>query len=310
MYRSLLIVVLTLAFGSAGGCARSHPTGRDAGAARDASEAGPDAMQRDAARETDGGVPVCTDDAGCGCIAGFRRCDCDAPCPAGTSCHRTAQVCLPADAARWSETCQFSVERYDSDEHDLLDGVNAKHCLTGRPCVVEASEDGSYDNPFSGLCMPVGYCTAIREAEPPLAEPVGCVWADGTEVVEGPPAGACSEAELAAPFCGGVCGDAHCPAVEHGMGSEPRTPPCVGVSDRRRFGVCAYDDSPCREGDTGDLEDCREHYGEPCACMIPSPQPDVAEQDRGFIVLRRSCLLYERSMPGAVQCRDAGWDTL
>ncbi|MFW6087143.1 MAG: hypothetical protein ACODAG_08065, partial [Myxococcota bacterium] len=54
---------------------------------------------------------------------------------------------------------------------------------------MQASDDGTADEPFSGIAMPPSYCVAAREL--PELPPQKCVYPDGTEVITGPPEELC-----------------------------------------------------------------------------------------------------------------------
>jgi hypothetical protein len=195
------------------------------------------------------------------------------------------------------------------------------------PCVVLEGRDGTEGAEFSGSCMPVEYCLAAPEADPPLSAPVKCVYADGTPLVTGPPPGECpvDDAHSRAPFCGGACGRSRlCPwyevsLLEQGYGA------CVGLSDDRSFGVCALPNRRCvidpdvvvelPDGTTINenewtLGGCDAVMDESCVCMKTLPVPGPPAVEHGFAVPVSACLTYAAHHPGLVECLDAHWNPI
>jgi hypothetical protein len=175
--------------------------------------------------------------------------------------------------------------------------------------------------------MPVEYCLAVPDADPPLVNDVKCVYSDGAELVTGPPPGECPF-ELSnprAPFCGGACGrDRLCP--EYRAFDTVETPsPCVGLSDDRSFGVCGYSrrrcvpDPPEVTGaesigvyDANDLLllTCELEMDEACVCMKTLPVPEPPAVEHGFAVPASACRTYAAHHPGLVECLDAAWNPI
>jgi hypothetical protein len=290
-----------------GACSTSHGIGRDGGY---------DAGAWDASGAINTEIGRCTgeDEALCGCIAGFRRCDTCEGCPPNYWCNRV-QVCRSRELSTFSDGCWFSVD----DPHGT-------YCATGMVCAVPSSLQGTEDSPFLGSCLPLEYCLAVSDADPPLATPVKCVYADGAVLVTGPPPGECPQADEDPrdPFCGGACGrERLCPwyegdALDWGYGD------CVGLSDDRSFGVCAYPRWRCLEdftvievpdgtqfsGNEFALGRCEQAMGGPCACMHTLPTPEASAAEHGFAVLESVCRTYASHHPGLVVCRDAWWNPL
>jgi hypothetical protein len=267
------------------------------------------------------------DESVCGCVAGFRRCDtCEERCPFGFGCGSVRQVCRARELdgpPSFSDGCRFRVDRSASSA--FVPG--GTYCSTGMPCVVLEGSDGTEENEFSGSCMPIEYCLAAPEADPPLSAPVKCVYADGTPLLTGPPPGECpvDDAHPRAPFCGGACGRSRlCPwyevsLLEQGYGA------CVGLSDDRSFGVCGFSrrrcvpDPPEVTGaesigvyDANDLLllTCELEMEEPCVCMKTLPVPDPPAVEHGFAVPASACRTYAAHHPGLVECLDADWNPI
>jgi len=185
----------------------------------------------DSAVRADGALPDAGADAGrcedlpgapeCGCVGGYRRCDtCDTRCPEGEFCWRTLGVCRPADGftaegTPINETCSLP---YSGD----LRG--ATHCPGGGPCAM--AREAAREQNGLGPCVSDAFCRAAPEAEPPLPDLV-CVGSSGLPWRSPPPAETCPDPR----FCGGPCG--RCPDGEDGPQS------CIGVDERRPFGVCS-----------------------------------------------------------------------
>jgi hypothetical protein len=159
-------------------------------------------------------------------------------------------------------------------------------------------------------------CLFIAE-HPELGE-LPCVWSDNTPVVTGHPVVTCPEdVSILSPYCGGSCGFVECPRrpsllmdiTTPGGSSES----CLGVSDTRGYGVCAWTDERCASNLGGLLpswfEACSYGYdGAACACMVLEP-PDESGVERGSFVLGSVCAAYARDNPG-VTCRGPNWELL
>ncbi len=230
----------------------------------------------------DGPLPDGTD---CSQVDGFRRCGPGCPylCPGSppVRCSNYLPLCLP----RGTAPCDFG----------LGESVPENYCSNGGPCLLSGA------SPDNGACVSLDLC--LTNAANAGLPPFHCVWPDMTPVTRAPPAAPCpAPADPQDPFCGGSCG-ASCSDL----------PVCVGVSDHRAFGLCRMW-GPCWQAMGGelaaDMDRCSQHFGTPCACMIPEPQPSGAPFPRGEIVLASSCLAYHAIYPSGVECRDANWNVL
>jgi hypothetical protein len=171
--------------------------------------------------------------------------------------------------------------------------------------------------PFAGTCFPPAVCVAAQTADPPTPEPVRCVYSDGSLLVTGPPAATCPAADSRAPFCGGACGtDRYCPDTRLGFITLGRQrPPCVGLSDQRGIGLCAYNEARCVRGNpdrtTFDRLECSLFYDDaPCSCMVTRESSGDGYGDLGYIVLHSACALYRSEHAGLVDCVNEHWETL
>jgi hypothetical protein len=90
------------------------------------------------------------------------------------------------------------------------------------------------------------------------------------------------------------------------------TNPCVGTSEDRAFGVCAYGYQRCERGNdnTSALLTCELIYNEPCACLVTHPQLYEDRWEQGYVVLASVCRDYVSQFPGSTECRDAHWNPL
>lgn len=303
-------------------CSTAH-TGESDGGASDSGHGGASDSGHDGAAVVDGSLVQvnselgqCTEEdlATCGCIGGFRRCDtCDAACPLGSACRTVVQVCRERDLPTSDEGCTFSKDPVNSIQH---------YCAVGMPCAVGAGVEGTEEDPFFGNCMPVEYCLAAQTADPPLAEPVKCVYADGSELVSGPPPDECpaSESDPRLPWCGGACGRSHmCPEHPHGFDFNYVAGPCVGLSDERGFGVCTFSRNRCLrnpevvQGWTTNellLRECETRLDEPCVCLVTDDQPVPDGEEHGFAMPASICQTYREHHAGSVTCRTADWQEI
>lgn len=273
-------------------------------ARRDAAapDTGPDAASPDAPSPADSGTDARFDagsDTGpgdCSSIAGYRRCDvCTEPCPRpATWCEDDRGVCVPRDR----DYCSYGLQH--------AWGIV---CGTGRPCAVGRDPDRNPDD-FGGPCVSVDFCLASADAGLP---PFECVYPDLTPVTRPPPAAECPASNPRAPFCAGACGTVECPVT-----TEPAVIPpgatreleraCVGLSDTRGFGVCAYAGYQCNQRHIDMwLGLCRGFYDEDCACMVTRPRSPWVEEDFGFLVLGSACRAYRDVYPDSIECHGAGW---
>jgi len=257
--------------------------------------------------------------AECGCVAGFRRCDtCELRCILGEGCREELGVCRARDSddfggRGFADTCRF---RTDGASHPgYAGGSGGEFCVTGNVCAVEVGATGTEDDQLAGICMPVEFCLARESADPPLPEGRRCVYADGSEVVDGPPPVACPPFEHPKTlFCGGSCGERVCPGRGGRVGgiTDPAYP-CVGLSETRGFGLCALSEERCllAEPDHTHLliDGCSLGEDEPCVCMVPQPQE--GERQEGYPVFESACRAYVAGLPpGVADCRDADWNLL
>lgn len=281
--RSIRLVTVTLILSIS--CSDSHaPDDSDAGD-RDADRADADVLD---ASTTDAASYDGPRD--CSEVAGYRRCGetCPDPCPDRIRCPSYVPLCIPYEESFEQGSCVYDVGEPN--------GPNVP-CADGRPCAVPGeapAEDGD-----DAMCIPLDVCLEGREAGLP---PFHCVWGDMTEVTRAPPDHACPpSADDRAPFCSGTCGSVDCP-----------TPLCFGLSDTRAFGVCMWAGWRCYESAgpflEGRLSACqRENDGEPCACLVPFPQPADAPFPTGYFTLASACLAYKDAYPDGVECRGSGW---
>jgi len=265
--------------------------------------------------------------ARCGCIGGLRRCDtCTDRCPTGSACDENAAVCrrrdLPTgtdyDGSTWDDGCSVVVT--DGRESPEVSGwrlnPESHYCHTGKVCGASPEDDGSVFSHMSGLCYPVSFCQAAARAEPPV-ETLRCVYSDGSDVLDGPSTSAgCPLGDPREPFCGGACGDdLRCPRYpEILLGPDIRPGPpqaCVGFSETRSFGVCAWGSSRCSRGNDEDnsilLGWCATGYGQDCSCLVTHPQVDESRWLQGYVVLASVCRDYHRRFPDSTECVDAHW---
>jgi hypothetical protein len=262
-------------------------------------------------------IGECTaaDEAACGCVAGFRRCD-DRESDCGScdgttfeTCEHSAGVCRGPDFDENGEPVTDSCAVY-------LEGAGrARYCETGFHCVVNEVELADEDGPWEGVCMPTEYCEALSSLDPPITTRIGavsCIYSDGTPFVDGPPSEpACPPSNPSYPFCGGVCGEGD-PCVVTTVDSQFVTP-CVGVSESRSFGVCAQGQSACRQGELEfndtQLFGCELIAAEPCSCMELLP-PREGTPRHARIVPLSVCRSYASYHPGLVECLDSEWNSI
>jgi len=265
------------------------------------------------------------DENECGCIDGFRRYDTCGWCPTGFYPDEYAGVCRGPDywdpnpgGGTWVDGCDVVIT--DGMERDgATQNPYTTYCATGKVCGASADADGTVFKPLGGRCFPVSFCQAAAVADPPVPT-LHCVYSDGTDVIDGPPAtGACPVGDPRQPYCGGVCGDdQRCPLQPFGGFITPVAPgflgSCVGFSESRALGVCAYGNQRCSRGNTGPnegtLQVCELGYGEPCACLVTHPQLDESRWLQGYVVLASVCRDYQLHFPGSSECVDAAWNPL
>ena len=246
----------------------------------------------------DSGRPTAMDDAGgeCDTLGGFRVCGpesgCSRDCPLETECREGLRVCRPAmrDSDGRGDACEFELDTVG------LTSIG----WTGNPCAVLGSaQDGTDENPYSGVGMPPSYCTAAIDA----GLDVRCVYSDGTIYRNGPPATSCPVPFASGvAFCGGACAGAECPRTwDRGQHAHS----CVGLSDDRGYGVCAFGRHRCDPGNvSSQLDECEGWYGRPCSCLVPLPSP---VDNLGFPVLQETCQRYVEDYPEHVRCMDRSW---
>jgi hypothetical protein len=244
------------------------------------------------------GIPSEEAIAQCGAVDGFLRCDTcgEEMCPDWTLCRDYMGVCV----GRYHTPgggCSFT----------LLPGMWGEYYhLRPLPCAVEASAMGTREARFEGIEMPVSYCLAVRD----LADlpPHKCVYPDGTEVVTGPPDEPCPGPEGSMIVCGGSCGEFICPGA-------PATA-CIGFSDSRAFGICAFLKRRCAPSNSAELiTECETHpatwFPGACACMLVDPQASLPDVGRtGHVVPAEACKRYQSFYPDQVECRDGTWNLL
>ena len=308
----------SLAFVCLFGCYQSH------GVVGERADGSPEV---DASLDADGGdasVSECEGEGAsvCGCIGGMRRCDtCALPCPEGSSCWRSHGVCRPLDrdGAPREDLCELRLDDLPAPGSLGLTLVDERGCSRGWACAVSLDAEGTVASPYRGVCMPPPYCAEVGAASPPVAEPIGCLYADGTPG-NPPPAGTCpASTNEHAPFCGAACGWEMCPPGRFDEIDDPR-PSCVGVSSARAFGICSPTlDERCLQAPVGDTAEelntqllgrCREAVGEACACFVPIPQETPPGHEHGFLVPRSSCRVYAQAYPEGVRCVDATWSPI
>jgi len=299
------------------------------------SDGGPDTSLRDTGPAADAlterlqlteplGSCDAEEEARCGCIGGFRRCDtCGDRCPTGSACDENAGVCrrrdLPTptdyDDSTWSDSCGLVIT--DGSERDgSPSAVDSSYCHTGQVCGASPDDDGSVFSPMGGNCYPVSFCQAAARADPPV-DTLRCVYSDGSDVIDGPSTSAgCPVGDPREPFCGGACGDdLRCPRYpETGLSGriQPGLPEqCVAFSETRAFGVCQFRNRRCARGADEEnaivLGFCEEGYGESCACLVTHPQVDESRGVLGYFVLASVCRDYHTRFPDSTDCVDAHW---
>ncbi len=247
----------------------------------------------DAGAIADGGDRGDADGAAeCATLGGYRTCGslCADGCPRSDGCQQYFDICVPFPDVTGCDVTLSSHER---------DYPNRTYCGNGLPCVVSTV---ALERAHSvlGLCVRDEYC---REVQMSSIDP-RCVWSDESPYVDGPPeVSECpSTPDARVPFCGGPCGGCD----DTGWSSYYEPANCVGLSERRGFGVCTFEGhDPCWRGHAGAAGACAfaERWGEPCACMVLE-LPDGSFQEIGFPTLASSCLEYLRHFPDTVRCMD------
>jgi len=314
-------------------CASSHGAHRDGGLDADAAvaDAG-DSSIADSARVdstagdsgADAGDSGVTDsgrlDAGpqdCSEINGFRRCDrCAEPCPPRSpgspyilGCADTLGVCIDRhtweDGTKGSDGCRFS-RSYLSP---------AAYCSVDDVCAVSGG-DGTSDSAYGGLCMPADFC--VEALDHPDLPDFQCLYSDGTPVLTGPPAVTCpSNIADEEPYCGGACAGVECPLTlfTHYAGDmfpEQHRLSCLGLSDARGFGVCAYKSVVRSSTDfqkRSALEGCARDQGAPCALMtFNTAAPGFL--DSAAVIRLDVCRDYRSRNPSTIECRRQDWTAI
>lgn len=166
-----------------------------------------------------------------------------------------------------------------------------------------------------GVCVPVETCLELAAPDPPLMT-LGtgeCRWSTNEPVDSAPPSVPCPESTFPFLHCGGSCGSGFCPSMEMGIVQRDQMS-CVGVNAERGYGICAYGEEYCLEGNPEanrwNLGGCG-YEREPCACLVmdenPEPEPG---RERGFFVDLQTCRAYAAAHPGSTKCVDADWSPL
>jgi len=282
------------------GCAASHE--QDGGA-------GSDAAGSDGSARRDGGLGA---DAGDLPLLPPHevRCDLD---PSETPCGRVGcypRCCEPGPADCpgdfWCGYPGLCIPWFDAQYPCEFYSAAIKYCPRGGPCAGRTSSDGS----FGGSCVDVDLCLAAAEEGADFE----CRWYDGSRVVNGPPPGTCPPQNPQDPFCGGVCPEIDCARAVLPFGWTSVVPDCVGLSERRAFGVCRLRGEVCRRPADGprppDDSECIRNYGEPCACMRLAEQLETGREDEAVFVTASACRTYREHYPDSVECMDIGWNPL
>lgn len=286
--RTLFVTMLCMAFVSCGDDVRMRSdASADSGRPPDG---GPPESSVDAA--TADGMSV--DGSPCDPVASYSRCDRGCACPVEHHCRDDLGLCVPIG---FSASCSLDLAP-GSDA-----GIGNNPCADGTPCLIAQHRDGG---PY-GICASPQLCASVTAAGLPAAQ---CSYADGTVFSSGPPTDSCPTSDPSAPFCAGSCGSALCPDVDIlGMHMNGW---CIGTSDTRAFGVCAYDRERCGPNHTiGEFNICMSNYGgQPCACMVLKPVPDGISSEGGYMVLGSACQAYQAIYPDGVECRRLDWSEL
>jgi len=232
-------------------------------------------------------------DAGdCSEVAGYRRCaTCALPCTGPTYCNPAFGLCATREPDGTNENCGGF----------LPDGGVFTDCPDGELCAL-----GLADLSVSGLCLgpdrPADLCAAGA-----AAGVLQCFYGDGSVYDRGPATSpACAPGTAMTPTCGGTCGPADCPTNY----LDPSNPllfglpgTCVGVNERRSYGICPYNasDDSCGTfpGFSLYLEGCEITYGSPCACVELSG-PTVPP--RSYLIEAAACRVYAAAFPDLVRC--------
>lgn len=249
--------------------------------------------------------PSAEDLAQCGEVAGFQRCDsCPDRCPPGSSCVEDLGICKARLPSGVGDGCYFELS---GDVPSSLREVP----LTGLPCAVSGTSGGVPEGRFRGNAMPSEYCVAAASLDD--LPPQRCVYPDGTPLVSGPPPTPCPGDVGLVRVCGGTCGEPRCVSTV-GADHSLHISPCVGLSDDRGFGLCAFRRRRCGQSNAADLiPGCSKAVSawwsgfRPCACLVSVERPDEAPEPLGFVVPAEACLQYRSWFPESVECRDADW---
>lgn len=285
--RLLLTVILA-------GCFRSSGVGSDSSVEPDGSEP-----------TLDGGMDAFVDGSteGCEPIGGYTRCGPTCPtadCGPGIVCVDELQICSPqtgfADGVEQGpNNCWIGYEDTDT----------AEYCWNGDLCAERAGPDGYGDDRFGGRCVREAYCQEVIRTE------VGsrCRYSDRSYYADGPPyPDVCPDGgHPLLGFCGGPCGA--CPVMDlRGVSND--NVDCIGVSESRGWGICAFrGDQMCqRDQRVGQLAGYSDILGETFACLVPfDPSSDDGLARRGWIVLLETCLAYREAFGDEFDCVDDGW---
>lgn len=284
------------------GCAASHE--------KDGGMVGADAAGSDGSARRDAGTGV---DAGdLPVLPPLEvRCDLD---PSETPCGRVG--CYPRCCDPGPGSCPedffcgppgLCIPWFDAPYRCEFRDYGIEYCPRGGPCAGSVTRDGS----FVGSCVDVDLCLAAAEEGADFE----CRWYDGSRVVNGPPPGTCPPQNRNDPFCGGVCPEIDCAVAVRPYGLGSIVPDCVGLSERRAFGVCRLSGHPCLRPADGrpppDDSECVRLYGEPCACMRLAEQSETGgDHDEGVLVTASTCRTYRARYPDSVECMDLGWNPL
>jgi hypothetical protein len=242
-------------------------------------------------------------DAGCRRVHGYRVCgeECLAPCTADDGRCSSLGVCYGAGRG-----IGFSC---------LSNLHGGSYCGDGRICAVVSGRFEDPDGRIAGVCIDPEFCAELPTAE--LAS-TQCQYSDGTMFVTGPPVReGCPPSHPVFQFCGGPCSGVICP--EESGASLNRN--CAGVSDNRAFGIClrsnGYNSANSPEFNdfnhslvdycAGTVEELG-YPAEPCAIIVPRPQPEDLPAEIGWAVAISACRAYRDLNPGFADCVDADWN--
>lgn len=106
-----------------------------------------------------------------------------------------------------------------------------------------------------------------------------------------------------------------CAAVLGSTAPRETAADCVGLSERRAFGLCRLSGFLCERpapgaSPTPDSSACEEMYGDECACMRLAEQVAAGREDEAVFVLADACRAYRARYPESVECMDVDWNPL